>query len=37
MVKPRRKGARQGQSWRLGGQKGRENGGRCYRAHGEVI
>lgn len=27
----------QGQSWHLGGQKGRENGGRCPRANGEVI
>lgn len=29
-------GALQGQSWQIG-QKGRENGSRCYRANGEVI
>lgn len=33
----RGKGALQGQSWHPGGQKGRENGSRCYQANGEVI
>lgn len=35
-VKPGRKGALQGQRWRLGGRKGRENRGRRCGANGEV-